>query len=170
MLVSECGQLVSNAVMSADDKESVILKGLQNGAAFFIVKPISPNDLKNLWQYAVGKNKKNKVVIEEIGNIQETSQADHQACNTDPVQETSKNGKGSDDDVESASSAKRNTTESKRKASAKDSSDDRGENKADSATQKKAKVVWTNALHNQFLEAIRSIGFESKTFFFLCRK
>ncbi|XP_057481596.1 two-component response regulator ARR10-like isoform X2 [Actinidia eriantha] len=104
--------------------------------------------------------KKNKVVIEEIGNIQDTSQADHRACNKDPVQETSKNGKGSDNDVESASSAKRNTMESKRKASAKDSSADRGENKGDSATQKKAKVVWTNALHNQFLEAIKSIGFE----------
>ncbi|XP_057476144.1 putative two-component response regulator ARR21 isoform X3 [Actinidia eriantha] len=148
-------------LMSADDKESVILKGLQNGAAFFIVKPISPNDLKNLWQYAVGKKKKTKVVIEEIGNIQETSQADHKACNKDPVQETLKYGKGSDDeDVESASSSKRSTKESKRKASAKDGSAERGENKADSVTPKKAKVVWTNALHNQFLEAIRSIGLE----------
>ncbi|XP_028123619.1 two-component response regulator ARR14-like [Camellia sinensis] len=138
--------------MSVDDKDGIILKGLQSGGAFFIVKPIAPDELKNLWQYTVAK-KKGKTIIEEIGSNEEMS-----------VQETSQTDKGSNEDVESTSSAnkyRKSTKESKRKALPKDTNNfDKGENKDDCTTPKKAKVVWTNALHGQFLEAIRSIGLE----------
>ncbi|KAF5948954.1 hypothetical protein HYC85_014911 [Camellia sinensis] len=138
--------------MSVDDKDGIILKGLQSGGAFFILKPITPDDLKNLWQYTVVK-KKGKAIIEEIGSDEEMS-----------VQETSQTDKGSNEDVESTSSAneyRKSTKESKRKASPKDTNNfDMGENKDDCTTPKKAKVVWTNALHDQFLDAIRSIGLE----------
>ncbi|KAL7229689.1 hypothetical protein ACSBR2_008239 [Camellia fascicularis] len=138
--------------MSIDNKDSIILKGLQSGGAFFIVKPIARDDLKNLWQYTVAK-KKGKTIIKEIGSDEEMS-----------VQETSQTDKGSNDDVESTSSAneyRKSTKESKRKTTTKDTNNsDKGENKDNCSTPKKAKVVWTNALHSQFLEAIRSIGLE----------
>ncbi|XP_028107686.1 two-component response regulator ORR21-like [Camellia sinensis] len=138
--------------MSVDDKDGIILKGLQSGGAFFIVKPIARDDLKNLWQYTVAK-KKGKTIIEEIGSDKEMS-----------VQETSQTDKGSNDDVESTSSAneyRKSTKESKRKTPTKDTNNyDKEENKDDCTTPKKAKVVWTNAIHNQFLEAIKSTGLE----------
>ncbi|XP_059627568.1 putative two-component response regulator ARR21 [Cornus florida] len=136
-------------LMSADDKEGVILKGLENGAAFFLVKPISPDDLKNLWQYAVA-NKKGKAAIKKIRSVQGTSGFDHD--------------KASNEDIYSASSVNEDSHDKKdsRKKVPRKYSDEKGgdQENDDSAAPKKAKVVWTNALHNQFLEAIRSIGLE----------
>lgn len=83
--------------MSVDSEEVVVSKGMKSGAALFISKPVSPNDLKNLWQFA---------------------------------------------------SMRKKTIEGKRKPAA-------------SPSTKKPKVIWTNALHYRFLEAIRSIGLES---------
>lgn len=59
-----------NAVMSADDKESSILRGLEAGAAFYIVKPVNYDDLKDLWQYALSPRKGKSVVIREIESAQ----------------------------------------------------------------------------------------------------
>ncbi|KAJ0098987.1 hypothetical protein Patl1_20064 [Pistacia atlantica] len=44
-------------LMSSDDRESVILESLASGAVFYIVKPINPDDLKNVWQYAITSKK-----------------------------------------------------------------------------------------------------------------
>ncbi|KAF2315685.1 hypothetical protein GH714_040214 [Hevea brasiliensis] len=44
-------------IMSSDDKESVVLKSLESGAAFYMVKPVNPDDLHNVWQYAVASKK-----------------------------------------------------------------------------------------------------------------
>ncbi|KAK6135297.1 hypothetical protein DH2020_030939 [Rehmannia glutinosa] len=59
-------------LMSADDKESVALKGLENGAAFFIYKPVCPDDVRDLWQFAAMK-KKSQVVIEDTTSEDKTS-------------------------------------------------------------------------------------------------
>ncbi|XP_048421839.1 two-component response regulator ARR11-like [Pyrus x bretschneideri] len=53
-------------MMSADDNESVILKSLEGGVAYYIVKPVSKDDIKNVWQYAVAAKKGKSVVIGEI--------------------------------------------------------------------------------------------------------
>ncbi|XP_058208286.1 two-component response regulator ARR12-like [Rhododendron vialii] len=170
--------------MSADDQESVILRGLQSGAAFFLVKPISPNDLKNLWQYAVAKKKPKSAHIEVIESARETSKTDKRPSSPTNVflhptasagrlapfskgpdhslvQETSENEKGSNGEVGSGLSLRnedrRNTRDSKRKSPA---TVEEGENEDDSGNPKKTKIVWTNALHNQFLEAIRCVGIE----------
>ncbi|KAG6746427.1 hypothetical protein POTOM_050967 [Populus tomentosa] len=61
-------------IMSSDDSEKVILRTLEGGAAFYIVKPISKDDLKNVWQYAVAtKTGKYSLSIKEIGGSQESS-------------------------------------------------------------------------------------------------
>ncbi|XWS37763.1 hypothetical protein CRYUN_Cryun19dG0073300 [Craigia yunnanensis] len=133
-------------IMSSDDKESVMLKSLAGGAVFFIVKPVNPDDLKNVWQYAIATKKGKSVVIEEIGSIEG---------------ELSSAGKLSNREIVSVSSVtdEKNNAERgcKRKASRK-GKDDKEEKTA--SAPKKAKVVWTNSLHNQFLEALRHIGLE----------
>ncbi|XP_042970770.1 two-component response regulator ORR21-like isoform X2 [Carya illinoinensis] len=141
-------------IMSADDEESVILKSLENGAVFYMVKPISPNDLKNVWQYAVAGKKGRSAAIEEIRGIRGDSSGE----------------KGSDhhhEYVHSASSCvneeKRttgNTKDPKRKALAKKAGNEGHGEENNPADSKKAKVVWTTSLHNRFLQAIRHIGLE----------
>ncbi|XWS50592.1 hypothetical protein CRYUN_Cryun12cG0100000 [Craigia yunnanensis] len=134
-------------IMSSDDKESVMLKSLAGGAVFFIVKPVNPDDLKNVWQYAIAAKKGKSVVIEEIGSIElgESSSAG-KLSNGEKVSVSSVN--------DEKNNAKRGC---KRKASRK-GKDDQEEETA--CAPKKAKVVWTNSLHNQFLEALRHIGLE----------
>ncbi|KZV58477.1 hypothetical protein F511_26521 [Dorcoceras hygrometricum] len=131
-------------LMSADNEEGVVLKGLQNGAAFFILKPVSADDLRDLWQFASMNYKKNKVVIEE-----ETSASEFFDVSESSVHDEDGNIK--------KDSSRRN---SPRKEGSCD--EKRGEI-SESSSQKRPKVVWTNALHNRFLEAIRSIGLESKS-------
>lgn len=86
--------------MSVDSEEVVVSKGMKSGAALFISKPVSPNDLKNLWQFASMRKKTRKPAASP----------------------STKEGE---------------------------------------VNAKKPKVIWTNALHYRFLEAIRSIGLES---------
>ena len=129
--------------MSADDKESSMLRGLEAGAAFYIVKPISYDDLKNLWQYTVTPKKgKSHVVIQEI---------------------TSAEGeKTSDNEVESLINEEKKNKRDSKKKTWKKGNESNGKEKGETAAPKKAKVIWTAALHNRFLEAARKIGLESK--------
>lgn len=99
--------------MSVDSKEVVLSKVNKSGAALFISKPVSPNDLKDLWQFASLKKKAN----------------------------SNENSKRRPQNKERLECGDANT--------------------------KKPKVIWTNALHYRFLEAIRSIGLESKHYHFL---
>ena len=144
-----------NVVMSADDEKSVIVESLQRGAAFYMVKPVRPDDLKHVWQYAVPAKKGKSVVIEEIRSIPEESSGE----------------KASSDDLNSASAtsaAVNNNHEEhggkkdpKRKALKKVNEIDHVGDQDNTAAPKKAKVVWTTSLHNRFLQAIRHIGLES---------
>ncbi|XP_057803700.1 two-component response regulator ARR10-like [Salvia miltiorrhiza] len=104
-------------LMSADDKESVALKGLECGAAFFITKPVCPDDFRDLWQFAAIK--RNNINSDEIIAVSSSSVNEDHAKNK-------KNGENSQ-----------------------------------SSSQKRPKIVWTNSLHNRFLEAIRSIGLDN---------
>lgn len=132
--------------MSADNEDGVILKGLWGGAAFFIRKPISVDDVKDLWQYAISLRQKpagNKPTpVKEIGGSADNLTSD------------------SIEGVEIESSANRESQDSKRKPY-----DDHRANSS-ASTEKKKKIVWTNDLHHRFLEAIRILGSESKTSFF----
>ncbi|XP_022714813.1 two-component response regulator ORR21-like [Durio zibethinus] len=136
-------------IMSSDDKESVMLKSLAGGAVFFIVKPVNPDDLKNVWQYTIAAKKGKSVFIEEIGSIEGESSS------------AGKLSKGQIIISESSVNDEKNNTKrrSKRKASRKDK-DDQQEEEEIASSPRKGKVVWTNSLHNQFLEALRYIGLE----------
>ncbi|PON50860.1 Octamer-binding transcription factor [Parasponia andersonii] len=206
--------------MSADDKESVVLRSLQNGIALFILKPVNPNDLKNLWQYAVKAKKGKSVVIDEIGSndidlISPTHQLERGQASQGLVTGESSSGTSSaaaaagteitpfdpnsnsnsnsninnklsnaaanysDSSTSGAAAATAGTlipVEQGRRSSSSSSSlgdDDRsplpdstrkGSKKDDHnkerKSRRKAKVVWTNSLHNRFLLAIRHLGLD----------
>ena len=141
----------TDAVMSADDKESSMLKGLEAGAAFYIVKPVNYDDLKNIWQYAVGPRKDNSVDMQDVGPAPE-EESPVEKTPDDPV------------DIESVSSVNE-VNQSKRdpkKKASKRVIEDSGKENSDAVSPKRTKVVWTSALHTRFLEAVRKIGLESK--------
>lgn len=141
--------------MSADDKEKEILKSLESEAAFYMKKPVNPEDLKIVWQYAVASKKGKKVVMEqEIGSGQE---------------ETSSNDK-----LHHISSSSENEESGPKKKKGRKRVRDQGQEERDAAPApaaaapapappKKAKVIWTNTLHDLFLQAVSHIGLESKT-------
>lgn len=56
-----------------------------------------------------------------------------------------------------------NKRDSKKKAGKKVNEGNEQE-KSEAIVPRKSKVVWTTALHNDFLEAIRKIGLESKRY------
>lgn len=131
--------------MSDDDEtECTTIKGLESDGVYFILKPISQDDIRDLWQYAIMQRKKKKnigkqVVVEE--NTNEKS----------PHEEIV---------VESSSSVDEKSyksNKSKRKH-------DMAENQHNVFTQsKKSKLIWTEYLHNKFLEAITILGLKSKS-------
>ncbi|KAK4358475.1 hypothetical protein RND71_020704 [Anisodus tanguticus] len=137
-------------LMSAEDKDGTILKGLMDGAAVFIAKPMS-NDLRDLWQYAALQDKKGKrPVVEERESIEKSSN-----CNKRRVHEV---GESASYICENCHQHIKKGT-SKRKSAIKQGNADI-ENSANYVVPKKAKVKWTMALHNKFLVAITEIGFD----------
>ncbi|OWM75644.1 hypothetical protein CDL15_Pgr021809 [Punica granatum] len=117
-------------VMSGDNNECLMLKSLECGAAYFILKPVKPIDCKNIWQYAVAS------MIKLNTPTPPTSMAAasvHENLIT-PQPPTS-------NDVKS-------NLPSKPLKAPKDK------------TVKKPKVAWTNYLHNRFLQAINFVGIE----------
>ncbi|XP_008234473.1 PREDICTED: two-component response regulator ARR14-like [Prunus mume] len=132
-------------MMSADDKESVILKSLEGGVVYYIVKPVSKDDIKNVWQYAVAAKKGKSVTIEEI----ESAPGEAPGEVEDGSSETS-----SDTDEEKQEKKAEAKVKKERKRHREDDNEER------MVAPKKPKVVWTNSLHNQFLLAIRHIGLD----------
>ncbi|KAH0689742.1 hypothetical protein KY289_017100 [Solanum tuberosum] len=99
--------------MSNDESERTIIEGFESGAAFFIVKPISQNDVHELWQYAImQRQKKKKKNIGKQGIVQENT-------NEEIVAENERNV---------------------------------------ITPPRKSKLIWTEYLHNKFLEAITILG------------
>lgn len=113
--------------MSADEKETSIVRGLDDGAAFYIVKPVKYDDLRNLWQYAISSR---KVKPSRDGSLVRND------------------------------GQKQNKRDTKSKATIQVK--EGNEKERIEVVPKKRKVLWTTALHNRFLEAIRKIGLESK--------
>ncbi|KAL5744524.1 hypothetical protein ACOSQ2_027640 [Xanthoceras sorbifolium] len=138
-------------IMSSDDDESLILKSLSSGAAFYIVKPVNPDDLKNVWQYSVASKQAKFARIDRIGSLQ--GQGGSLPIN-EKISYSEKSNSASSVNGEKHGNRK----DGKRKSYKKNTREDvDGEN---SIASKKAKVVWTNSLHNRFLQAIRHITLE----------
>ncbi|XP_051142756.1 two-component response regulator ORR21-like [Andrographis paniculata] len=144
-------------LMSADDKEHIAKKGLEGGAAFFILKPVMADDLRDLWQFATRKKNQNgKRPVEETSN--------NPPHIKDPKTTIDKTSANNNNGASSSGHDQQNLSwkDAKRKSPKKDSVDPnkKGESSRSCSLQKKPKVIWTTTLHNRFLDAIRIIGLE----------
>lgn len=139
--------------MSADDNENTMLGSLFKGAALYLIKPITLNDMKNLWQFAFLKNSEKTLVADGESSVQGESSEES----------------ASDEDTESQSfenKRKQSLQKGKRIAPEETEKDEEEEN-YDSSVLKKPKLTWTNELHDRFLQAIKVLGIDSKHFFII---
>ncbi|XVF22635.1 hypothetical protein REPUB_Repub12eG0188100 [Reevesia pubescens] len=132
-------------LMSVDYNGNAMLGGLFKGAILFLLKPITMDDLKNLWQFAFIKERENLLAVEEISGIEEESSLE--------------NASGVDVESQPLASEGRQTLQ-KGKRKLREMQNDEEEDNDDSAGLKKPKLIWTNELHDRFLEAIKVIGIE----------
>ncbi|WRX08892.1 Signal transduction response regulator [Theobroma cacao] len=133
-------------LMSIDSNGKAVLGSLFKGAVLYLVKPIAMDDLKNLWQFAFIKESKNVVAAEEIFGFEEELSLENASDVT--VESQPLIGEGG-----------QNYQNEKRERS--DDMENNEEDNDDSVALKKPKLIWTNELHNRFLEAIKVLGIDA---------
>uniref|UniRef100_A0A6N2KBD3 Response regulatory domain-containing protein n=1 Tax=Salix viminalis TaxID=40686 RepID=A0A6N2KBD3_SALVM len=124
-------------IMSSDDSENVILRSLEGGAAFYIVKPVNKDDIKSVWHYAVATKTGKSLSIKEIGWSGEPFSIN-----------------------EDVSSAINNEIRKYGTKEGRQRTEEDKEVEIHQPATKKQKLIWTNALHNRFLQAIHHIGLD----------
>ncbi|XP_077211558.1 two-component response regulator ARR2-like [Tasmannia lanceolata] len=129
-------------LMSVDCKVDVAIKGLEHGACFYLMKPLTTNDLKNIWQYAIRKRKSVPRNMGQTGSDKDTQQ------------------KKVPEDSEFATSVNEENNRKKHKRKEAEEEDSSGENEGPTG-HKNQRVVWHSELHNQFMNAVNHLGFEN---------
>ncbi|KAF7145401.1 hypothetical protein RHSIM_Rhsim04G0231700 [Rhododendron simsii] len=127
-------------MMSADDSKDVVMKGVTHGACDYLIKPVRIEALRNIWQHVVRKRKNEWKDVEQSGSIEDGERQQKQL-----------------EDAEFSSSGNEgNWRSSKRR---KDE-EDQGEDRDDTSSLKKPRVVWSVELHQQFVAAVNQLGID----------
>ncbi|KAK9287838.1 hypothetical protein L1049_016280 [Liquidambar formosana] len=127
-------------MMSADDGKNVVMKGVTHGACDYLIKPVRIEALKNIWQHVVRKKKNEWKDLEHSGSVEE---GDRQP-------------KQSEDADYSSSVNEGNWRNAKRRKDEEDEAEERD----DTSTLKKPRVVWSVELHQQFVAAVNQLGID----------
>nr|GEZ14871.1 CheY-like superfamily [Tanacetum cinerariifolium] len=128
-------------MMSADDGREVVMKGVTHGACDYLIKPIRTERLQNIWQHVVRKRKYGWKDMERIANAEDVEQ-------NQKVPE--------DGDYSSSANEGHNWKNVKKRKDEEDECEEREE----SSSSKKARVVWSVELHQQFVSAVNQLGIE----------
>ena len=147
--------------MSADQDKGIMLKGLELGAVFYLIKPLSAYDLSRLWQYAItAKESTNKTNTEEV--LPSFGMSPVITNEMMHFNNPNNNGNMINNEFEPSSSnaqLKKNRAKNNKGKRLKRVN---GGGIRKKSCPKKPKLVWTTSLHNIFLEAVHTIGLESK--------
>ncbi|XP_057476319.1 two-component response regulator ARR2-like isoform X3 [Actinidia eriantha] len=127
-------------MMSADDSKSVVMKGVTHGACDYLIKPVRIEALRNIWQHVVRKRKHEWKDLEQSGSIEDGDREQ----------------KPSEDADFSSSANEGSWRNSKRRKDEEDQAEERD----DSSTLKKPRVVWSVELHQQFVAAVNQLGID----------
>ncbi|KAI3980622.1 hypothetical protein MKX01_025187 [Papaver californicum] len=132
-------------LVSNDTDPEMAAKGISNGAAYFLHKPVSHCDVENMWKH-VHKSKADETVNknrykEQTGSI----------VGQDSLRRKEKHRRVSGGDDEGNSQVE---SRKRKKGFVKDQPSDDKRNK-------KGRVVWTAQLHTDFLNAIENLGVDS---------
>ncbi|KAF9673211.1 hypothetical protein SADUNF_Sadunf10G0000700 [Salix dunnii] len=128
-------------MMSADDGKNVVMKGVTHGACDYLIKPIRIEALKNIWQHVVRKKKNEQKDLEQSGSVEEGGDRQQKQA----------------EDADYSSSANEGSWKnSKRRKEEEEEVDERD----DTSTLKKPRVVWSVELHQQFVAAVNQLGID----------
>ncbi|GMH30663.1 hypothetical protein Nepgr_032506 [Nepenthes gracilis] len=128
-------------MLSANSDPKLVMKGVRHGAVDYLVKPVRIQELKNIWQHVVRKNR-----FFDQGNTV-NGVADCEKCPTsidnidrdEKLNRKRKDQNGDDDGNESEADGIEND---------------------DPATKKKPRVVWSQELHKKFVDAVNELSVE----------
>ncbi|KAK1387520.1 Two-component response regulator [Heracleum sosnowskyi] len=126
-------------MMSADDSKNVVMKGVTHGACDYLIKPVRIEALKNIWQHVVRKKKHEYKDFEQSGSVEDGNRQQK-----------------APEDADYSSSANEGSWRSKRRKDEEDEAED----KDDTSSLKKARVVWSVDLHQQFVTAVNQLGID----------
>eukprot|EP00850_Spirogloea_muscicola_P009127 SM000050S17052 [mRNA] locus=s50:741691:746776:+ [translate_table: standard] len=143
-------------MMSANGETSAVMKGVTHGACDYLLKPVRIEELRNIWQHVLRKKKQDNKGDDAAGSIEDAGRRrDEEGDFTSSV----------DQDTVSAS---KHSLNKKRKegvqvtGSAKEEGEPTGfdEDDNDPGALKKARVVWSVELHQQFVNAVNQLGID----------
>ncbi|KAK1269091.1 Two-component response regulator ARR14 [Acorus gramineus] len=161
--------------MSSDSSHDVIMKGLQNGACFYLLKPFRADELKNIWQYVVMKSREKQAPSsssDPIGRANAKAFNESSSCSEVLVMakpkkksiEEEEDEEEEEEEVECESSVNEwnsnsntNSKEGSRRRRCEDGEGDAVGDTGNSSHAKKARVVWNPQLHSQFLRAVEAV-------------
>lgn len=137
--------------MSANCDVSVAMSGIKHGACYYLMKPISMGEVKNIWQHIIRKHKEDMKDAEEMASFNQIMQM------TSPNEESeNKNSPTAWDPVNQAASKQRK----KKKGAIGVRIEDKG--KKVQSLERKPRVLWNAKLHQKFVKAIDQIGIDRK--------
>ncbi|CAN6832861.1 unnamed protein product [Brassica oleracea] len=120
-------------MLSAHSDPKYVMKGVTHGACDYLLKPVRIEELKNIWQHVVRKNRGSNNGDKKDGSGNEG------VANSDQ-----NNGRAN----------------RKRKDQYNEDEDEERDDNDDPSSQKKPRVVWTVELHKKFVAAVNQLGFE----------
>lgn len=137
------------AVVSAEESQNSIMKGIEHGAQDYLIKPVRVQEMRNIWQHVVRKRLQHSVEKSSIINPESIIPAQEiepinpeLLVHSQEIEQIVVTGKG---EVENSYSESDN--------------EDNNENKADNlSSQKKPRLKWTNELHCKFMKAVEELG------------
>ncbi|KAL4592373.1 hypothetical protein LXL04_005365 [Taraxacum kok-saghyz] len=135
-------------MMSADDSNSVVMKGVTHGACDYLIKPVRIEALRNIWQHVVRKRKHEWKDFDPV-----TTPDTAAAAVADQHQKVPE-----DVDYSSSANEEPNWKNSKRKKDDEDEAE--AEEREESSSLKKPRVVWSIELHQQFVAAVNQLGID----------
>ncbi|GAV57005.1 Response_reg domain-containing protein/Myb_DNA-binding domain-containing protein [Cephalotus follicularis] len=130
-------------MMSSDDGEQVIMKGIIYGACDYLVKPVRKEAIKYLWQHVIRKKSNDFKEIGELGSVDDMVVKLIKQCDINHAYNvTARNNE--------------NTKSSKKR---KDDDDDGGETTGIALyREKKQRFHWTVELNEKFVTAVTQLG------------
>lgn len=136
-------------MMSANGETSAVMKGITHGACDYLLKPVRLEELKNIWQHVVRKKRTDSKDRDNLDHGDGNDKFNHGA-------EDGENGSSANDGTDRSWKMNR-----KRKEQNDDEDDDEDEHDIeDPSTSKKPRVVWSVELHQQFVNAVNTLGID----------
>lgn len=151
--------------MSADEDTMLAKIALENGACFFLEKPIGSNVLKSLWQHVIKERLYKAKMYGKKENLHQHEMSNQNGIRIWNSEESNLEGKNDSD-----TSSKKAKDGGKKKARyigiGAIADDEAGE--SDKGSRKSAKkfcTEWTDELHRKFMAAVDHLGEGSKYIF-----